>query len=68
MLEYSAKSSDFPKPSEKVGILPFELLFHWLSRRCQRIQLSQLDDRMLKDIGVSRSEAENEASKPFWVK
>lgn len=25
-----------------------------------------LDQRMLKDIGISRAEAEREASRPFW--
>lgn len=36
----------------------------WRTRR----QLARLPDVMLKDIGVSRSEAEQEAHKPFWVK
>ena len=33
----------------------------WLDRQQQRIHLSDLDDRMLNDIGVSRSEAVREA-------
>ncbi len=35
-------------------------------RRQSRILLSQLDDSMLRDIGVTRSEAQLEANKPFW--
>ena len=31
----------------------------------ERRALMQLDDRMLKDIGIGRSEAYREASKPF---
>ena len=31
----------------------------------ERRALMQLDDRMLKDIGIGRSEAYQEASKPF---
>lgn len=31
-----------------------------------RHQLRQLDDRMLKDIGVSRFEAETESSRSIW--
>ena len=31
----------------------------------ERRVLMQLDDRMLKDIGIGRSEAYREASKPF---
>jgi uncharacterized protein YjiS (DUF1127 family) len=32
----------------------------------QRQALMALDDRLLKDIGVSRADAEREANKPFW--
>ena len=31
-----------------------------------RRALAKLDDSMLKDIGLTRAEAENEAEKPFW--
>ncbi len=32
----------------------------------QRRELLRLDDRMLKDIGISRIDAEREAKRPFW--
>lgn len=32
----------------------------------QRHRLSQLDEKMLQDIGVSRSDALAEANRPFW--
>ncbi|NMQ19553.1 DUF1127 domain-containing protein [Candidatus Competibacter phosphatis] len=32
----------------------------------QRRELLALDDRMLKDIGLSRADAFREGSKPFW--
>lgn len=35
-------------------------------RRRTRTLLSELDDRMLKDIGVTRAEADREANKSFW--
>lgn len=34
----------------------------WRSRQ----YLPNLDDRMLRDIGVTRAEVENELNKPFW--
>ncbi len=36
------------------------------ARRRQRRLLAGLGERMLKDIGVTRSEAQFEAAKPFW--
>lgn len=38
----------------------------WLSHRRQRQALALLDDRMLKDIGLSRIDVEREIEKPFW--
>ena len=41
----------------------------WIDRSHQRRQLgelAELNDYLLKDIGVSREEALREAEKPFW--
>jgi uncharacterized protein YjiS (DUF1127 family) len=38
-----------------------------MSRRRQRQQLRQLDDHQLRDIGLTREQAEREADRPFWV-
>jgi len=39
----------------------------WLyRRRCGRRQLLDLEDRMLKDIGLTREQAEEIANRPFW--
>ena len=38
----------------------------WLERRRQRRALLALDDKLLKDIGLSPSDAWREAHKPFW--
>jgi uncharacterized protein YjiS (DUF1127 family) len=41
----------------------------WIDRSRQRKQLgelAELNDYLLKDIGVSREEAMREAEKPFW--
>ena len=38
----------------------------WRERANQRRALLRLDERLLRDIGVSRAEAIAEARKPFW--
>lgn len=43
-----------------------ELLQTWRSRRSWRLDLLRLDDHMLRDIGLERSDAELEIAKPFW--
>ena len=39
----------------------------WYLRARSRNELKNLSDWTLRDIGVSRSDAEFEASKPFWM-
>ena len=38
----------------------------WLERSRQRMALAELDDRLLRDIGVTSAQARREAAKPFW--
>ncbi len=42
------------------------LLLAWQERADERLRLREMDDHMLKDIGVSRAEALRESAKPFW--
>ncbi|KAA5605355.1 DUF1127 domain-containing protein [Roseospira marina] len=39
----------------------------WRVRARSRAQLRTLDDRMLRDIGMSPDAADSEVRKPFWV-
>lgn len=43
-----------------------ELVACWRRRARERRLLSALDDRALRDIGISRVDAARECSKPFW--
>jgi uncharacterized protein YjiS (DUF1127 family) len=42
------------------------LLREWRRRVRSRAELARLDERMLRDIGVTRAEIWFETSKPFW--
>jgi uncharacterized protein YjiS (DUF1127 family) len=43
-----------------------ETLGEWRRRTRERAELAALDDRMLKDIGLTRTDAEFLTNKPFW--
>ena len=38
----------------------------WRERASARRQLLVMDDHLLKDIGITRHEADYEARRPFW--
>ena len=38
----------------------------WIERSRQRHALADLDDRLLDDVGITRSAAAREIAKPFW--
>jgi len=38
----------------------------WRARLAERRQMRQLDERLLKDIGLDADLIERETSKPFW--
>jgi uncharacterized protein YjiS (DUF1127 family) len=43
------------------------LLRTWRWRAQSRRRLAQLPDRLLRDVGIDRDEAEQEVAKSFWV-
>src|ERR1700751_4022376 len=38
----------------------------WRQRKNGRLELARFDERMLRDIGLTRFDAEYEINKPFW--
>ncbi len=43
------------------------LVVIWDTRRRTRIHLAQLEDHMLDDIGLTRSDVRKEIERPFWM-
>ena len=50
----------------RVIIGAFDTLLLWQQRASERADLARLTDFQLKDVGLTRSDVEREASKPFW--
>jgi uncharacterized protein YjiS (DUF1127 family) len=44
----------------------FATFREWRQRVNGRAELARLDDRMLRDIGITRADAEFLSNKPFW--
>jgi uncharacterized protein YjiS (DUF1127 family) len=44
----------------------FDVLLLWLQRRRERHHLAGLSDHVLKDIGVTRADVDDETRKAFW--
>ena len=44
----------------------WRLAHHVIARQRQRRALGELDERLLRDIGVSRAAARQESTKPIW--
>jgi uncharacterized protein YjiS (DUF1127 family) len=43
-----------------------DTVLDWQERARQRHRLGEMDDHLLRDIGLSRADLEHEAAKPFW--
>lgn len=53
---------------ELVAVLDriFETPFTWAERSAERRHLAELDDHLLRDIGLNRADVETISTKPFW--
>ena len=54
---------------QRVAHLPLaalEAVLVWQERVSERRRLREMDDHLLKDMGLSRADAEREGSVPFW--
>lgn len=54
-----------PGPAE-VAVAATNVLLNWTDRARQRHQLAQMDDRMLRDVGLSKTDVTRETAKLPW--
>lgn len=60
-------ATNFTFDRDSVLLRLARVIYQWQARAEQRQALAELDDRMLRDIGVDRVSANLEAAKPFWL-
>ncbi|WP_425407207.1 DUF1127 domain-containing protein [Hwanghaeella sp.] len=44
----------------------YRVVATWMERHEQRARLAEMDGRTLRDMGLDKVDALNEAAKPFW--
>jgi uncharacterized protein YjiS (DUF1127 family) len=61
-----ARASRRRRGLQKFALVAVARVLRWHELARERRALLTLDDRMLKDIGVTRAAAAREAGRPFW--
>ena len=59
-------SHSVPAHGEHWLVRGWTTLHTWLARSRERHMLTELDEHMLKDIGMTRADVVVESGKPFW--
>ncbi|RUV31908.1 DUF1127 domain-containing protein [Mesorhizobium sp. M7A.F.Ca.MR.148.00.0.0] len=49
-----------------VSWLRSRLLARWYDRHLQRLDLAEIDDHQLRDLGLTRQDVRRECAKSFW--
>jgi uncharacterized protein YjiS (DUF1127 family) len=56
-------------PGSGLRLVPLRVvarLLEWQERSRQRAMLVTMDEHLLRDLGLTRSDAQEEYQKPFW--
>ncbi len=62
----SIRSLDFTSLVSTLALRGVDAVLLWQERARQRHMLAMMDAHLLRDIGLDRSAAREEAEKPFW--
>ena len=60
------RSLDFTSLVSTLALRGVDVILHWQERARQRHMLAMMDAHLLRDIGLDRGAAREEAEKPFW--
>ena len=60
---HSASWADYAGGYARAGLAT---AMGWLRNRSERRRLARLDDRVLRDLGLSRGDVDREYARPFW--
>ncbi len=63
----AVKATDWRSAVAGIAVFVVEYLRAWQEHARDRRMLEKLDDHLLKDIGMTRSDLDHELSKPFWT-
>ncbi|MBZ9672185.1 DUF1127 domain-containing protein [Mesorhizobium sp. B2-1-8] len=68
----TARTASAPAPLPRRQSFPFiiwvrsRLLARWYDRHLQRRDLCEIDDHLLRDLGLTRQDVRRECAKSFW--
>ena len=61
-----SEPTDVGSTVRRLATKAIDTVYEWNRRSRQRKHLSTLDDRFLRDMGISGEQARAEFGKPFW--
>ena len=64
--QYRSRQASAVHALSDAGSHVYATVRKWRRRNRERAELAALDDRILKDIGLTRADAEILGNKPFW--
>lgn len=59
-------SARLPFPFVVLRRLRLRLLARWYDRHLQRLDLAEIDDHLLRDLGLTAEDVRRECAKSFW--
>jgi len=68
----TARTASIPAPFPNRRSFPFvtwlrsRLLARWYDRHLQRLDLAEIDDHLLRDLGLTPQDVRRECAKSFW--